>query len=34
MIRQQRRDLTLARMTPDPVYDQMIGMGAVRARPR
>lgn len=26
-IRQQRRDLTLVRMTPDVVYDQMIGMG-------
>jgi glutaconate CoA-transferase, subunit A len=34
IIRQQRRDLTLVRMTPDLVYDQMIGMGAVRARPR
>lgn len=27
IIRQQRRDLTLIRMTPDLVYDQMIGMG-------
>ena len=27
IIRQQRRDLTLVRMTPDVVYDQMIGMG-------
>jgi glutaconate CoA-transferase subunit A len=27
LIRQQRRDLTLVRMTPDLVYDQMIGMG-------
>jgi glutaconate CoA-transferase, subunit A len=27
LIRQQRRDLTLIRMTPDLVYDQMIGMG-------
>ena len=26
-IRQGRRDLTLIRMTPDVVYDQMIGMG-------
>lgn len=29
-IRQQRRDLTLVRMTPDVVYDQMIGMGLAR----
>jgi glutaconate CoA-transferase subunit A len=29
-IRQGRRDLTLIRMTPDLVYDQMIGMGLVR----
>jgi glutaconate CoA-transferase, subunit A len=27
VIRQGRRDLTLARLTPDVVYDQMIGMG-------
>jgi glutaconate CoA-transferase subunit A len=27
VIRQQRRDLTLVRMTPDIIYDQMIGMG-------
>ena len=27
IIRQQRRDLHLVRMTPDLVYDQMIGMG-------
>src|SRR6187200_2156547 len=27
MIRQQRRDLTLVRLTPDLIYDQMIGMG-------
>jgi glutaconate CoA-transferase subunit A len=27
IIRQQRRGLTLVRMTPDIVYDQMIGMG-------
>jgi len=26
-IRQKRRDLTLIRMTPDVIYDQMIGMG-------
>lgn len=31
IIRQQRRDLTLIRMTPDVIYDQMIGMGAARA---
>jgi glutaconate CoA-transferase subunit A len=29
-IRQGRRDLTLIRMTPDIVYDQMIGMGLAR----
>jgi glutaconate CoA-transferase subunit A len=29
-IRQGRRDLTLVRMTPDVVYDQMIGMGMAR----
>jgi len=27
VIRQERRDLTLIRMTPDLIYDQMIGMG-------
>ncbi len=27
LIRQERRDLTLIRMTPDIVYDQLIGMG-------
>ena len=27
VIRQRRRDLTLIRMTPDVVYDQLIGMG-------
>jgi len=27
IIRQERRELTLVRMTPDVVYDQMIGMG-------
>ncbi|MDA8070204.1 MAG: CoA transferase subunit A [Actinomycetota bacterium] len=27
IIRQQRRDLALVRLTPDLVYDQMIGMG-------
>jgi len=30
LIRQGFRDLTLVRMTPDVVYDQMIGMGAAR----
>ena len=30
MIRQELRDLTLVRMTPDLVYDQMIGMGVAR----
>ena len=30
MIRQGRRDLTLVRMTPDLVYDQMIGAGCAR----
>lgn len=30
IIRQERRDLTLVRMTPDLVYDQMIGMGTAR----
>ena len=30
IIRQERRDLTLIRMTPDLIYDQMIGMGAAR----
>jgi len=29
-IRQQRRDLTLYRMTPDLIYDQMIGMGTAK----
>ena len=29
-IRQGRKDLTLVRMTPDVVYDQMIGMGMAR----
>jgi len=27
IIRQKRRDLTLVRMTPDLIYDQMVGMG-------
>jgi glutaconate CoA-transferase, subunit A len=30
LIRQQRRDLTLVRMTPDLIYDQLIGIGAAR----
>lgn len=30
IIRQDRRDLTLIRMTPDLIYDQMIGMGVAR----
>jgi glutaconate CoA-transferase subunit A len=30
IIRQRRRDLTLARMTPDVIYDQLIGMGCAR----
>ncbi len=30
IIRQRRRELTLVRMTPDVVYDQMIGMGCAR----
>jgi glutaconate CoA-transferase subunit A len=30
LIRQRRRELTLVRMTPDLVYDQLIGMGCAR----
>ena len=30
IIRQQRKELTLIRMTPDLLYDQMIGMGTAR----
>ncbi len=30
IVRQNRRDLTLVRMTPDLIYDQMIGMGCAR----
>jgi glutaconate CoA-transferase subunit A len=30
IVRQQRRDLTLLRMTPDVIYDQLIGMGCAR----
>src|ERR1017187_5517957 len=30
VIRQRRRELTLIRMTPDVIYDQMIGAGCAR----
>src|SRR4051794_7863810 len=30
VIRQRRKDLTLIRMTPDLIYDQLIGMGCAR----
>jgi glutaconate CoA-transferase subunit A len=30
VIRQKRRRLTLVRMTPDLIYDQLIGMGCVK----
>lgn len=30
IIRQRRRDLTLCRLTPDVVYDQMVGAGVAR----
>jgi glutaconate CoA-transferase, subunit A len=30
IIRQRRRDLTLCRMTPDVIYDQMVGAGVAR----
>ena len=30
IIRQRRRNLTLIRMTPDLIYDQMIGMGCAK----
>jgi glutaconate CoA-transferase subunit A len=30
IIRQHKRDLTLIRMTPDLIYDQLIGMGCAR----
>ena len=30
VIRQERRELTLVRMTPDVIYDQLIGMGCAR----
>src|SRR5256714_11807026 len=31
VIRQRRRNLTLIRMTPDLIYDQLIGAGCARA---
>jgi glutaconate CoA-transferase subunit A len=31
VIRQARRELTLVRMTPDIIYDQLIGMGCAKA---
>lgn len=30
LVRQGKRDLTLVRMTPDVIYDQLIGMGCAR----
>ena len=30
LVRQRRRDLTLVRMTPDVIYDQLIGVGCAR----
>ncbi len=30
IVRQGRRDLTLVRMTPDVIYDQLVGMGVAR----
>ena len=30
IIRQRRRDLTLCRLTPDLIYDQMIAAGVAR----
>src|SRR5580698_2060571 len=30
IIRQQKKDLTLVRMTPDVIFDQMIGTGCAR----
>jgi glutaconate CoA-transferase, subunit A len=30
VVRQERRELTLVRMTPDVIYDQLIGMGCAR----
>ncbi|HEX7557592.1 MAG TPA: hypothetical protein VF386_00265, partial [Usitatibacter sp.] len=31
VIRQARRELTLVRMTPDIIYDQLIGMGCAKS---
>src|SRR5262249_16274364 len=31
IIRQKKRDLALIRMTPDIIYDQLIGMGCARS---
>ena len=33
IVRQGRKDLELIRMTPDLIYDQMIGMGCARPGP-
>jgi len=30
LVRQGRRELTLVRMTPDVIYDQLIGAGCAR----
>src|SRR5580658_8131594 len=30
VVRQQRKDLTLIRLTPDVIYDQLIGAGCVK----
>jgi glutaconate CoA-transferase subunit A len=30
IIRQHKKDLTLVRMTPDLIYDQLIGMGCAK----
>jgi len=30
IIRQQRRELTVCRLTPDLIYDQLIGAGCIR----
>ena len=30
IIRQRRKDLTIARLTPDLIYDQLIAAGCVR----
>ena len=30
VIRQRKRDLTLCRLTPDVIYDQMVGAGVAR----